>query len=102
MKNLASIGAFRSSTQWTFGCVTLIRHVVNRLWIAKIIWILYESLTPFLCTTLYSEEWLLLDLVIGKEGSRKRITMLDSIFLVATILFFLLSLLYVRGCEKLW
>jgi hypothetical protein len=27
--------------------------------------------------------------------------MLDLIFLAATILFFLLSLAYVRGCEKL-
>jgi hypothetical protein len=28
-------------------------------------------------------------------------TMLDLIFLAATLLFFLLSLAYVRGCEKL-
>jgi hypothetical protein len=28
--------------------------------------------------------------------------MLDLIFLAATVLFFLLSLAYVRGCEKLY
>jgi hypothetical protein len=38
---------------------------------------------------------------VHKEPPRTRRLMLDLIFLGSTILFFLLALAYVRGCERL-
>jgi hypothetical protein len=52
-----------------------------------------------------SANWCWLCVIRFRKNRRRTINgggaMLDLIFLAATILFFLLSLAYVRGCEKL-
>ncbi|MEO6724245.1 MAG: hypothetical protein ABIU20_07410 [Blastocatellia bacterium] len=40
-------------------------------------------------------------MTINRNGDSKGVFMLDLIFVGLTIVFFLLSLAYVRGCEKL-